>query len=240
MPKFLFLDLETTGLEERDRICELALIIQDAADFIVSDSLCKSPKKISNSAMALHHITNETLKDAKPCGESKTYELLQEHNCEENILIAHNIRFDLEMLAKEGFGVKSKIVDTLRCTKALIPECEQFSLQFLRYELGLYQEEEEEAKRLNITLQAHRALSDALHLKLLWQSLLQYATPSQLIEISSKPVLLQKFPFGKYSGRYIEEVVNIDASYLHWMLGNIEDLDEDLAYSIKIHLGLHS
>jgi exodeoxyribonuclease X len=55
----------------------------------------------------------------------------------------------------------------------------------------------------------------------------------QLVEISSRPVLLQKLPFGKYSGRYIEEIANSDAAYLHWMLSNIEDMDEDLSYSIK-------
>jgi DNA polymerase-3 subunit epsilon/exodeoxyribonuclease X len=92
------------------------------------------------------------------------------------------------------------------------------------------------AQELSIKLNAHRALSDCLHLKLLWKTLLQYATVSQLIEISAKPVLLQKLPFGKYSGRYIEEICDLDRGYLHWMLENIEDMDEDLSYSIRHHM----
>lgn len=237
MSKYLFLDLETTGLEAKDRICELALICEDEEGLLISSStLCKSPKKISHGAMSLHHITNEMLKDEKVCQETPVYKRLQEHNTEENVFIAHNSRFDLEMLAKEGFDPKMQVVDTLRCVKSLIPECEGFALQFLRYELGLYKEEEELAQQTGIDILAHRALSDALHVKLLWKTLLQYATVSQLIAISSRPVLLEKFPFGKYSGRYIEEIAGSDTAYLHWMLGNIEDMDEDLSYSIQKYL----
>lgn len=237
MSKYLFLDLETTGLEVKDRVCELAFICEDEEGAVThSNALCKSPKKISHEAMALHHITNEMIKDEKTCQETSTYKRLQEYNSEENILIAHNIRFDLKMLEKEGFDLKMQAVDTLRCTKSLIPECEGFGLQFLRYELGLYKEEEELARYAGIDISAHRALSDALHVKLLWKTLLQYATVSQLIAISSRPVLLEKFPFGKYSGRYIEEIAGSDTAYLHWMLSNIEDMDEDLSYSIQKHL----
>lgn len=237
MSKYVFLDLETTGLEDKDRICELAFICEDEEGSVMSsNTLCKSPKKISHEAMALHHITNEMLKNEKVCQQTPTYKRLQEYNTEENVLIAHNIHFDLEMLAKEGFDLKMQAVDTLRCVKSLIPECELFGLQFLRYELGLYKEEEDLAQSIGIDIMAHRALSDALHVKLLWKTLLQYATVSQLVEISSRPVLLKKFPFGKYSGRYIEEIAGSDAAYLHWMLSNIEDMDEDLSYSIKKYL----
>ncbi|MBE0499269.1 MAG: 3'-5' exonuclease [Campylobacterales bacterium] len=237
MPKLLFVDVETTGLEEKDRICELALIVQDAAETTVASSLCKSPKKIGTAAMAVHHITNECIKDALPCAKTAVYALLEEQNTQENVLIGHNVRFDLSMLEKEGFAVRLKIVDTLRCVKALIPECEQFGLQFLRYELGLYKDEAV-AHELGITLSSHRALSDAWHLKLLYEHLLDYACLEELIKISSKPVLLQKLPFGKYAGRYIEEISEKDPAYLHWMMGNIEDMDEDLSYSIGRYLGL--
>jgi DNA polymerase-3 subunit epsilon/exodeoxyribonuclease X len=237
MSKYLFLDLETTGLEDKDRICELAVIFEDEEDLdIGSSALCRSSKKVSHEAMALHHITNEMLKNEKVCQETSTYKLLQAYNNEENVLIAHNVRFDLDMLAKEGLELKMQVVDTLRCVKSLIPECEQFGLQFLRYELGLYKEEEELAQSIGIDIMAHRALSDALHVKLLWKTLLQYATVSQLVAISSRPVLLEKFPFGKYSGRYIEEIAGNDTAYLHWMLSNIVDMDEDLSYSIKKYL----
>jgi len=49
-------------------------------------------------------------------------------------------------------------------------------------------------------------------------------------------VLIQKLDFGKYSGRYIEEITMCDRGYLEWMLSNIADLDEDLRYSIERYL----
>ena len=235
MSKYIFLDLETSGLEEKDRICELALIVEDEEGLRTTSSLCKSSKKISVEAMSVHHITNEMIKDVSVCQKTEPYKSLEENNKNENILIAHNINFDLLMLEKEGFKSQYQVIDTLRCVKALIPECEQFKLQFLRYELLLYKEEAALAQTLDLKLQAHRAQSDALHTKLLYEVLLQYATLSQLIEISSKPVLMQKLLFGKYSGKYIEEIVDSDPSYLHWML-SLDDIDEDLAYSIKHYI----
>ena len=236
MSKLLFLDLETSGLEVKDRICELALIIEDEAQLLSAESLCKSPKKISNGAMALHHITNEMIKESLACDQTEVYKSLENLNKQENILLAHNISFDLNMLEKEGFKNSMQVIDTLRCVKSLIPECEEFNLQFLRYELGLYKQEEAEAKELGVKLQAHRALSDAFQVRLLFKTLLDYATLSQLIEISSKPVLLEKFSFGKYKGRYIEEIVNLDRAYIQWMLTSIDDMDEDLNYSLKYYL----
>jgi DNA polymerase-3 subunit epsilon/exodeoxyribonuclease X len=238
MPKLLFVDVETTGLEPNDRICHLGLIVQDGAESLVSSSLCKSSIKICSAAMAVHHITNESIKDALSCVKTEAYKLLEEHNSSENVLIGHNVKFDLAMLEKEGFDARLAIVDTLRCSKALIPECEQFNLQYLRYELGLYKEENAAAKSVGITLCAHSALSDALHLKLLYEQLLHCASLEELIKISSRPLLLQKLPFGKYSGRYIEEIAENDPAYLRWMMGNIDDMDEDLAYSIERYLGL--
>ena len=236
MSRFLFSDLETTGLEEKDRICELSFILKNEEALSVHTSLCKSKKKISTEAMSLHHITNEALQDAPTCEASEVYKLLQTYNNETTILISHNMKFNLDMLAKEGFSSKMQHIDTQRCTKSLIQECGIFNLQFLRYELLLYKKEDDLAKKLGVNIQAHRAPSDALHIQLLFDSLLEYATLSELIEISSKPVRLEKFPFGKYSGRYIEEISQIDRAYLAWMIEGITGLDEDLAYTLQSYL----
>jgi len=235
MPKLIFLDVETTGLQAVDRICEIALISLDDEKVYVTSSLCKSSKKVDTAAMSVHHITNEMLKDASSCIQSSAYTYLQDNNTDENILIGHNINFEIKMLEKEEFISQFQIIDTLKCVKSLIPECEIFQLQYLRYELLLYKDEKSMAEALDIKLNAHRALSDALHTRLLYEVLLQYATLSQLIEISAAPVLMQKFLFGKYSGRYIEEVIDMDPSYIQWVL-NLEDIDEDLAYSINYYL----
>ena len=235
MSKLVFLDVETSGLEESDRICELAFIVDNEGENSFFSELCKPDKKISTGAMAIHNITNEMVKEALLCTQTASYKALLSLNVEENIIVAHNLKFDLKMLEKEGFCNTMQVIDTLRCVKSLIPECELFNLQFLRYELNLYKEEEKVANEMKIELKAHRALSDVIHLQLLFKTLLDYATLSQLIEISSSPVLLEKFTFGKYKGRYIEEICALDAGYIQWMKNSIEDLDEDLLYTLKYY-----
>jgi DNA polymerase III epsilon subunit-like protein len=169
------------------------------------------------------------LKNQPKFKDSKAYKFLEKHNDESTTIVGHNIKFDLAMLEKSGFSFKGEIIDTLRVTKHLIPECEQFSLQFLRYELKLYKQEKEQ-------LQAHNALSDAKIVKNLYEYLLDMAPKDKLAELSFKKVLITKFEFGKHNGRYIEEIAMIDRGYLEWMLANILDLDEDLRYSIEYYL----
>ncbi len=232
----IYLDLETTGLEKKDRVCAIGLIGVEGEQVTVMSDLVKPPKKIRPEAMAIHHITNEMVSVKPPFLESKTLKWLSEHNRIDNILVAHNIDFELTMLQKEGLVWQGAIIDTLKCTKHLIEECEKHSLQYLRYELGLYKSEAAAAKALDIPLVAHTVLSDALHAKLLHEYLRDMADDERLFELTVKRALIQKFNFGKYSGRYIEEIVMRDPGYLEWMLGNMFDMDEDLRYSVEYYL----
>ena len=230
----IYLDLETTGLEEADRICSLGLIIADESTAQTEETLIKPARKIRPEAMAVHHITNEMVNEAPAFNDAEIVRLLQEHNCDENILVAHNISFDLAMLAKEGFFWRGGVIDTLQCSRHLIDEIDRFSLQYLRYELGLYRREESEAEKLGLELKAHSALSDAFHVRLLHQYLNEMADDSTLMELTIEPVLIKKFVFGKYKDHYLEEVAMNDAGYLRWMLE--QSIDEDLQYSIKHYL----
>ena len=240
----IFLDTETTGLEEKDKICSIGIIAINGESLAqnlslhVEYELINEAKKISPKASSINHITNEMLKDKSKFIETNIYKFLQENNNENTILIAHNIKFDLQMLEKSGFIWRGKIIDTLRCTKHLIPECEEFSLQFLRYELRLYKLEEKARSTCRVTqaISAHNAISDVLHVELLYEYLLDSATTEKMIELSAKKVLMQKFSFGKYVGRYIEEIAMNDRGYLEWMMNSIVDLDDDLRYSIEYYL----
>lgn len=234
----IFIDLETTGLEDLDKICSIGIIAVNSEGIISKYDLVNEGKKISSKASSINHITNEMIKNKPKLKDSEAYKFLQEHNTHEATLIAHNIKFDLKMLMRCQFEWHGKIIDTLRVTKHLIPECEQFSLGFLRYELKLYKNEQKEALICGVEneLIPHHALSDALHVKLLYETLLEIQPHEKLVDLSLKNVLIQKFEFGKYSGRYLEEISMYDRGYLEWMLGNIMDLDEDLRYSIKYYL----
>ena len=228
----IFLDLETTGLNPEDKICSIAVLYKSTFMY----ELVNEGKKIPSEASAIHHLTNEDIKEKKPFVESEIYKFLQEHNSEENTLIAHNIKFDLEKLSSHGIIWRGDIIDTLKVTKHLIPECELFSLQFLRYELQLYKDENREKEQYGIkdALAAHNALSDAVVCKLLFDNLMDLSDEDKMKELSFKNVLLEKFTFGKYKGRYIEDICINDSNYAHWLLSS--DVDEDIKYSISYYL----
>ncbi len=237
----IFLDIETTGLEKSDKICSIGIIASGENKLISKYELLNEGKKIPSKASSINHITNEMIKDKPALKESGAWKFLQEHNNEDSTIIAHNVNFDLKMLLASGFVWHGRVIDTLRVTKHLIPECEQFSLQFLRYELKLYKDEKKEALKHSLLeaeseFIAHNALSDALHVKLLYEYLMEMKKHEELVELSSRHVLIEKFDFGKYSGRYIEEISMCDRGYLEWMLTNISDLDEDLKYSVNRYL----
>lgn len=229
----IFLDLETTGLESSDKICSIGMICLDKENIFSKYELVNEGKKIPAKASSINHITNEMIKDKSKFRDSEAWKILHVSNNQDSTIIAHNVNFDLKMLQQSGFFWQGKVVDTLRVTKHLIPECEEFSLQYLRYELKLYRDEKKEAQKYNMELLPHNALSDALHVKLLYEYLLEIKGHEELISLSLKNVLIEKFSFGKYSGRYIEEISMCDRGYLEWMLLHVRDLDEDLRYSIS-------
>jgi len=234
----IFLDLETTGLEKDDKICSIGLVIIDNNKLEIKYDLTNEGKKIPPKASSIHNITNEMIKNKPKFKDTKSCKFLELNNNEDVTIVAHNVGFDLEKLLACGIRWRGKVIDTLRVTKHLIPECEFFSLQFLRYELKLYKSEQTQALAcgINPNIVAHNALNDALILKLLFDELLNYATQDEMYELSFKNVLMQKLNFGKYTDKYIEEIVMNDRGYLEWLLRNVMDLDEDLRYSIVYYL----
>ncbi len=229
----IFTDVQTTGIETDDVVCSVAALEDEKVFY----ELINEGKKIPPSASSIHHITNEMIKDKKPFKMTQVYEILQKSNTFENTLIAHNVQFDLKIFAVSGLQWQGDVIDTLKVTKHLIKECEQFSLQFLRYELKLYRQEDALKQKYGIkdALCSNNALNDVFVTKLLFEYLLEYATVEKMKELSFQKVLLEKFPFGKYMGKYIEEIVQYDINYVNWMLC-LEDLDEDLKYSLEYYL----
>ncbi len=226
----IFIDTETTGLEKNDKIISIALVIVENGNVTTKTDLINEGKKIPPKASSINHVTNEMIKGKPELQDSETFKFLKLNNIYDVTLISHNIKFDLEMLSSAcGFVWQGKIIDTLRVSKHLMPECEEYSLQFLRYDLKLYKNEKQK-------IIPHEALSDARLIKQLYECLLELSSKENMYELSVKNVLLNKFEFGKYSGRYIEEISMLDMGYLKWMLNNILDLDEDLRYSINYYL----
>jgi DNA polymerase-3 subunit epsilon/exodeoxyribonuclease X len=229
----IFLDLQTTGRDRSDAICSISLLHEEH----LLHELINEGKKIPSEASSLHNITNEMIADSAAFNSSETYRFLQADNNAENILVTHHSAFHLEMLDVHGISWQGEIIDTMRVTKHLLPECERFDLAFLRYDLQLYKQEESLKLRYGIkcALVAHEGKSSLLLTKLLFTLLLEMASVEKMQELSCQKVLLSKLPFGKYQGKYIEEIMECERGYLEWML-SLADLDEDLRYSLEYYL----
>ena len=236
----IFLSVQTTGLEESAKICSVGLIInRNQNTFTTKYELINEGRKIPSNASSVHNITSEMIQNKSSFFSSEIYNILEECNDKKNTLIMHNAKFDLEILQAHDFFWKGKVIDTLRTTKHLIPECEFFSLNYLRYELQLYKTETTIKKTLGIddAIISHNRLSDNILIFMLFNYLKDYTDEDAMIELSVKNVLIQQFKFGKYANQYIEDIALTDRGYLYWLLENVTDLHEDLRYSIEYFLG---
>lgn len=225
---FIFLDTETTGTETKDRLCQLAYKLETGE---IVNELFKPPLPIAIEAMSVHHITNEQVADKPEFKESPDFQkMVNLLNDDTNILVAHNAKFDVDMLVKEGVNPK-KVICTLKLARHLDPNgvIPKYKLQYLRYYLGI-----------QIEATAHDALGDILVLEKLFERLFvrmskdtgPAAVENKMMEISSKPVLLSRIYFGKHKGQLFRD---IPKDYLKWLSGT-DDLDEDMRYTVGHHL----
>lgn len=255
MRKIIFLDTETTGNEPKnDFLCQLAYKTND-------ETFCELYKPsipIPPEASAVHHITNKMVADKKAFKESAEYTRIKNLlESPDSVMVAHNNKFDSEIIKNEGI-TPSNTICTLRVARALdknnvIP---QYRLQFLRYYLDI-----------DIKAEAHDALGDVLVLEKLYERLLDKIVEElrseakssgagspdareeafreeaidKMIDISSRPSIMNMFNFGKYNGKTLADVARVDSGYLEWMLAQKEqnnpETEEDWIYTLRYHLG---
>jgi len=237
MKKIIFFDTETTGNTENDFLCQIAYKTGDKT----FSGLYKPPIKIPPEASAVHHITNKMLADKISFSESPDAKKIKElFENKDSVVVAHNAIFDLVMLKKENINPVNFIC-TLRLARALDPEgkIERYNLQYLRYLL-----------ELEVDATAHDALGDVLVLEKLYERLknkileedkiAEEPAIEKMIEISSHPSIFKYINFGKHSGKELQEVTQIDPSYLEWLLQQkleSDQIDEDWIYTLKHYLG---
>ena len=239
--KYIILDTETTGTGENDRVIQLGYIVLGAKEIEVHNEFYSSDVPISFGAMEVHGITPSMIEGKPTCQEGKAYKRLLELNTPDNYMIIHNAPFDLGMLEKEGFNTQMKVIDTLRVAKHIFPDEEAHRLQYFRYKMELYKEELQEADALGIVVKAHDAIGDVLVLKLLLSKLkaeVQKQFPNEnpvekMVDLTNTPILIKTFRFGKHKDKTLEEVARDDAGYLRWMLKSMDNLDDDMRYSIN-------
>jgi DNA polymerase III epsilon subunit-like protein len=247
----VFFDTETTGKEKDDRLCQLGYkqssVVNDTIQNVyVFNEFFKTEKPISIEAMSIHNITNKMVAEKPLFMESEFYkETKRLFESETTFVVAHNAKFDIAMLEKEGI-VPKNVICTLKLARHLDSEGKipSYKLQYLRYLLELVDGD--------VGIVAHDALGDVVVLEALFHRLYKklgevWSVPfplpedylNEMARISRKPVKIPRFQFGKYIGKKIEDVANTDRGYLEWLYKaetQKEDKDEDLVYTLKMFI----
>lgn len=235
----VFLDTETTGRGPEDRLCQVAYKF----DGLEIEALFKPPLPIEIEAMAVTHITNKMVASKEPFLESDIHKYLSDIFSSNNILVAHNAAFDADMLRRENLEVKH-IIDTHKIAQHLDTDAKipRYSLQYLRYYFDLDVE----------NAPAHDALGDVRVLEKLFENLFEKMilelgdeeeVIKKMLEISSKPIFVKRFNFGKYKDILVGEVAMNDLGYLRWLLEEKiktrdggGDNDENWIYTLEHYL----
>ena len=225
----IFLDTETTGTGDNDRLVQVAFKAPYCNTF--SDQIYKSPVPITIEAMSICHITNEMIENKEPFIGSNECKFLQTELAKpDTVFVAHNASFDLKMLVKEGIVMPEKHICTMKVAyfhdkEDVLP---QKKLQFLRYQFGL---------KFDQVINPHDALSDVIVLEKLFEYYRQFYSIEEMVDISSKPILLKKFAFGKYKGQWFKDVAEKDIFYIDWVRNNVA-MDENLKHTIDYYYNL--
>jgi DNA polymerase III epsilon subunit-like protein len=234
-----FVDIESTGIDlEKDRIIQLAFLKKEGEQIKVYNDLCYTDLQMSYSAMGVHHITPEMLGEKYWPYETDAYRVLEKANIEENYFVTHGNELDIKMLEHEGLELRMKCIDTDKCARHLLKDAEDYKLQTLRYQYGLYRKERVEAERLGIgELKAHDALSDAFVDYLLFELLMEKVNgdADKLVELTETPILLEKITFGKYKNKNLtfEELFSTDPGDFIWMYTHLAREWPDLEYTVE-------
>lgn len=243
--KILYLDTETTDTQSKD-ILQLA-IITDTPDIFLN-LYFKPIQEISFGAMAIHNITPEDVQDLDIFEDTQlpdkgvdtefngnSLKEYLEYLAKEYIWVAHNVEFDMEVLEKKGIHIQDTICTLKVARNALTTpdgrDLESYKLQYLRYYLGLYKNENKEH------IKAHDALSDVYFLRDLFNYLKNNTKLSieNMMLITKQPQVMREMTFGKYMGKTFEEIERTDREYLEWLVESMTD-KPDLQWNAKLAL----
>lgn len=124
---YVALDLETTGLDPaRDEIIEIAAITFREATIVDEFASLVSPYgDIPPFIVQLTGITNEMVADAPSLSELRPQ---LRPRLGDNVLVGHNIGFDLGFLRESGLAYGNRRIDTMTLASILAPEAGRFSL----------------------------------------------------------------------------------------------------------------
>ena len=209
----VIIDTETTGLVNA-KACEIAWLVIDESYNILDQQvhLTDPEQLIEKGAYAIHGISNDNVKGWP--ANSTICKLIPRPL----VWIGHNAVYDQRVLGSHLEW--SADLCTLALARRYIP------YGTTNHKLPTLQ------KELKLTAHvSHRALGDVLTTLELLKLISQLSCKSlpELLELESKPKMIQKMPFGMYKGYNFAE---IPKPYRQWMMSQAE-WPKDIAYTLE-------
>ena len=241
----VFFDTETSHLPEavsddKSILIQLAYVAQkDNKMKLVFDLMLPEDfNGIDPEQMAVHHLTPEMIETRSYVHCTPAFLTFQKMiSVPETILIAHNIKFDEDVLRREGVELSNTPkIDTLKIVKFFNDKTgmkwKSLKLDYLVYYYRLDKYIESMFEKLNCkpTHQNHDATYDTVKLMLVFEKLksLLQASDEQLIELTKNPIFLTHVPFGHNKGK---KFVDLPFNQLRWQADN--SFDEDVRFTCK-------
>ncbi len=218
------IDLETTGLDAADEVVEFGYYDLMGTTGIATAggtrSFVRPSRSIPPAASAVHHITDDDVKDAKPWADAwgEILHAYDEH--EEIVFAAHMASYERQYLDPL---FNARWIDTWRCSLRQWPDLDGHKLQELRYALNLPADPE-------LAMPPHRALPDSYVCGLLLIELLKHQTVETLLTWSAEPPLFTKFDFGQFSGKPLSIA---DDGYLNWLANKEHSMGDHWRWNAK-------
>ena len=149
--KYAVVDLEATSASSNAKIIQVGIVIIENSQIVKTYETDVNPhEKLTSHIRQLTGLTDKRLRKAPDFSQvaRKIYELI-----EDAIFVAHNVKFDANLLAEalfwEGFELVTPRVDTVELAQVFFP-------MFEKYNLGIL------CEQLDIPLKhAHTAIADA-------------------------------------------------------------------------------
>jgi exodeoxyribonuclease X len=221
-------DFETNGMEEDSRVVECGIcdLVDRGEGWEVGRPVSSLHRvgSIPPEVRAVHHITLEELRGAKPFEPD---EFWGEAEAAGAVVVAsHNTEFDGRFL-----GVRRRpLLCTLKSAYRVWPDAPAFNNGALRYWL---QDQGLITLDHDLAMPPHRAGPDAYVTAHILRALLGEATAQQMVAWTKEPRLLPTCPIGKeWRGK---KWADVDGGFLSWMLRQ-EDMEADFHWNAKREL----
>lgn len=218
-------DLECTGLDpakDGAEPCEIGWtdVTQNGPGWHVGETFStftKPSKPIPPTASAVHHIVDDMVVSA-PSWAAVCQELARDKR--DLVYAAHKASFERLFLKMD-----IRWICTWKLAVHLAPKAPAYGLQVLRYWLKLDLDRER-------AMPPHRSGPDTYVTACLLARMLTKLSVEEAIDISSRPAILSRFPFGKH---FDEPLAEVPSDYLRWILDQGK-FDEDVQATCRHYI----